>query len=248
MNEPVSGMSPKSTFLMGILGGIALVSSIGFFILLPKVLSNSGGGGSSEGNTKGAALAPTPLPDDGDDTAPQAAASLPEVSKEDYVRGDANAPITIIEYSDFECPFCLRHLPTVNRILSEYKGKVRLVYRHFPLSFHPQAQKAAEAYECAGEQGGADKAYSMHDKIFEANEQQIMSVEQWKKYATELKLNTSKFNDCVDTGKYANKVRQQMAGGSSAGVSGTPATFVNGRIVSGAVPYETFKSLIDSLL
>lgn len=240
-------LPPKATFIMGLLGGVAVVSTIGFFILLPKVLGNRGennNGSNGLGNTAPSApsvAAPTPR-------VAVDAGKVPPITKEDYVRGDANAPVTMVEYSDFECPFCLRHLPNIERVLSEYKGKVKLVYRHFPLSFHPQAQKAAEAYECAGEQGGAEKAYLMHDKIFESNQNQTMGVDQWKKIAKDIKLNSKKFDDCLDTGKFANKIRQQMAGGSAAGVSGTPATFINGQLVSGAVPYEQLKSVIDGQL
>lgn len=243
MAENQSQLSPKITFILGLLGGVAIISTIGFFTLLPKVY------GDKEGKILGAATdtAPTPqataFPEPTQATADPA--KLPTVSDSDYIRGDKNAKITLIEYSDFECPFCLRHLPTIEKILSEYKGKVRLVYRHFPLSFHPQAQKAAEAFECAGEQG---KPYEMHDKIFEANEARNMNVETWKKIAKDLGLNTSKFNNCLDTGKYVNKISNQQNEGAQAGVEGTPATFVNGRLVSGAVPYEQFKVIIDSLL
>lgn len=244
MAENQQAMSPKITFILGLLGGVAIISTVGFFTLLPKIY------GDKEGKILGAATnsSPTPSatvaqkPPDGSTGDP---IKLPPVSSSDYIRGSDNAKITLIEYSDFECPFCLRHEPTIKKILSEYAGKVKLVYRHFPLSFHPQAQKAAEAYECAGEQG---KAYEMHDKIFEANAAQNMSIDTWKKIAKDLKLNATKFNDCLDSGKYVSKIQDEQNGGIQAGVEGTPATFVNGRMVSGAVPYEQFKSIIDSVL
>ena len=131
------------------------------------------------------------------------------------------------------------------QILEDYKGKVRFIFKHFPLSFHANAQKAAEAAECAGEQG---RFWEMHDKIFEANESGTMSVSQWKTAAKALGLNTSKFNDCLDSGKYADQVAADMAEGQAAGVTGTPGTFVNGDLVKGAVPYEQLKSIIDSKL
>ena len=165
------------------------------------------------------------------------------IAKSDHVRGDFNAPITLVEFSDFECPFCERHYPTMNQILSNYQGKVRLVYKHFPLSFHPNAQKAAESSECAGEQ---DKFWEYHDKLF-ANQANGFSADKFKQWAVELKLNAKKFNDCLDDGKYAAKVQADFQEGSQKGVSGTPATFVNGQLVSGAVPYESFKQIIDSL-
>lgn len=182
--------------------------------------------------------APSPAPE-----APAAKQSF-NITKNDHVRGDFNAPITLVEFSDFECPFCERHYPTGNQILSNYKGKVRLVYKHFPLSFHPNAQKAAEASECASEQG---KFWEYHDKLF-TNQPGGLSTDKFKQWAGELKLNTKNFNDCLDTGKYAAKVRADSQEGSQKGVNGTPATFINGELVSGAVPYEQFKQIIDSLL
>jgi protein-disulfide isomerase/copper chaperone CopZ len=168
-----------------------------------------------------------------------------EITTKDHVKGDFNAPITLVEFSDFECPFCERHYPTLNRILNEYKGKVRLVYKHFPLSsIHPNAQKAAEASECAAEQG---KFWEYHDKLFE-NQRSGFSVEKFKQWAKELGLDTTKFNDCLDSGKYAQKVKDDYQEGLQKGVSGTPSVFVNGELIVGAVPYEVLKQKIDSLL
>lgn len=242
-------MSLKASFLLGLFGGVAVISTIGFFIILPRVL-NTGGGALSDNSLGKAPNTGDLLPPDTGNQAPKPQANISPVTKDDHIRGDMNAAITLVEYSDFECPFCLRHQPTLNKVLSEYKGQVRLVYRHFPLNFHPQAQKAAEASECASEQG---KFWEMHDKIFEANAQGKMSVDQWKTYAKEMRLNTKKFNECLDTGKYAGKVQQQYKDGASAGVEGTPATFVNGQLISGAIPFDDpkqpdFKEIIESLL
>lgn len=167
-----------------------------------------------------------------------------EITKNDHILGDFNAPITLVEFSDFECPFCERHYPTLKKILNDYKGKVRLVYKHFPLSFHPNAQKAAEASECADEQG---KFWEYHDKLFE-NQPNGYSLEKFKQWAKDLGLNTSKFNECLDSGKYAQKVQADYQEGIQKGVQGTPATFVNGQLVSGALPYEVFKQIIDQEL
>ena len=167
-----------------------------------------------------------------------------KITKDDHVRGDFNAPITLVEFSDFECPFCARHYSTMNKILSEYSGKVKWVFKHFPLRFHPNAQKAAEASECAAEQG---KFWEYHDKLFE-NFSQGYSLEKFKQWAKDLGLNSGKFNDCLDSGKFAQKVQADYQEGIQKGVKGTPATFVNGRLVSGALPYEVFKQIIESLL
>jgi protein-disulfide isomerase len=132
----------------------------------------------------------------------------------------------------------------LNKILSDYKGKVRLVYKHFPLGFHPNAQKAAEASECADEQG---KFWEYHDKLFE-NQANGLSIDKFKQWAKDLGLDTNKFNDCLDSGKYAQKVQADYQEGAQKGVDGTPATFINGKLITGALPYESFKQRIDGLL
>ena len=173
------------------------------------------------------------------------AAQAFEIAEDNHIRGDFNAPITLVEFSDFECPFCARHYPTLTKILDDYKGKVRLVYKHFPLVFHPNGQKAAEASECADEQG---KFWEYHDKLFENLAVSGYSLENFKQWAKDLGLNSENFNDCLDSGKFAQKVKDDSQEGLQKGVNGTPATFVNGQLVSGALPYESFKQIIDSLL
>ena len=165
---------------------------------------------------------------------------------DDAVLGDENAKVTMIEFSDYECPFCGRHFEqTYPQIKKEYidTGKVKLVFRDFPLSFHPQAQKAAEAAECAGEQG---KYFEMHDKLY--SNQESLSVDNYKKWAKEIGLDTVKFNDCLDSGKMASEIAKDMADGTSYGVKGTPGFFINGKPVSGAQPFSVFKQAIDAEL
>jgi protein-disulfide isomerase len=160
--------------------------------------------------------------------------------------GDAKAPVTIIEFSDFECPFCGRYVTqTYPQIKKDYvdTGKVRIVFRDYPLPFHSNAQKAAEAAECADDQG---KFWEMHSKLF--SNQQALSVANLKKYAGELALDQTKFDECLDSGKHAAEVQQDLADGSAAGVSGTPSFFVNGMLLVGAQPYSEFKKLIDAEL
>ncbi len=158
-------------------------------------------------------------------------------------KGPASAPVTIIEFSDFECPFCGRAEDTVKRVMKEYDGKVRLVYRDFPLPMHPQAQKAAEAAQCAGDQG---KYWEMHEKLF-AN-QTALQPAQLKGYAKDLQLNQAKFDQCLDSGEKAKVVDENRKAGEKVGVTGTPAFFVNGYQLTGAQPFEEFKSLIDQEL
>lgn len=157
--------------------------------------------------------------------------------------GPKDAPIKIVEFTDYQCPFCGKARPTVNQVLAEYKGKVRYVLRDFPLSFHKDALKAHEAARCAGEQ---NKVWEMNKKLFD--NQRAIKVEDLKKYAGELKLKMEPFNQCLDSGKYAETIRQNQEYGEKVGVSGTPAFFINGRMISGARPFPAFKEIIDNEL
>ena len=167
--------------------------------------------------------------------------------------GDPNAPVTVVEFSDFQCPFCRRfYTDTVQDLKTNYidTGKVYFVYKHFPLSFHPAAQKSAESVECANEQG---KWVELHDKLFDEQGKEGQGTVQYttndiKTWASEIVDDASAFNTCLDSSKYASKVASDMAEGQSLGVSGTPASFVNGILISGAQPYATFKNLVDSEL
>jgi protein-disulfide isomerase len=158
-------------------------------------------------------------------------------------RGPENAPVQIIEFSDFECPFCFRVTPTVASLLEAYGDRVRLVYRHYPLPNHPNARPAAEAAACAHEQG---KFWEYHDRLF-ANQQQLGAAD-LKKHAVELGLDAGKFNACVDSRKYQKDVDADMDAAQALGVSGTPHFFINGRPLSGAQPIENFRAIIDDEL
>lgn len=175
------------------------------------------------------------------------ATELKEISiDDDAVKGNPQAKVTIVEFSDFECPFCGKYYrETEFQIMKDYvdTGKVRYVFRDSPLDFHKSAQKAAEAAECAGEQG---KYWEMHDYLFQ--NQDYLAVENLKGYAKDLKLDTTKFNDCLDKSKMAEEVKKDLADSQKYGVSGTPAFFINGKLISGAQPYGTFKAEIEAAL
>ena len=161
---------------------------------------------------------------------------------DDAIKGDINAPVTIIEFSDYECPFCGRFFEQTLQLLDEKfikTGKVKLVYRDFPLDIHPNAQKAAEAAECAGEQG---KYYEMHDKLFE--NQNKLDINSLKQHAKDVGLNSGDFNACLDSGKMSDEVLKDFIDGQSYGVTGTPTFFVNGRPVLGAQPFSEFEKII----
>lgn len=158
--------------------------------------------------------------------------------------GPADAPVTIVEFSDFECPFCSRVNPTLEQVKQNYGDKVRVVFRQFPLAMHPNAQKAAEASLCADDQG---KFWELHDMMFA--DQRNLTVPQIKEKAASIEgLDGEAFNACLDSGEKADEVAADMAAGQQAGVSGTPALFINGRLLSGAQPYEAVSVIIDDEL
>lgn len=166
-----------------------------------------------------------------------------QVEAKGPARGPAAAPVTIVEFSDFQCPYCGREVPVIDRLMKEYDGKVRLVFRHFPLDFHPFAEKAAEAAVCAADQG---KFWELHDKMF--SNQQKLAVDDLKGYAKSVGVDAIKFDKCLDSGEKGDQVRADQKAGTEAGVNGTPAFFINGRQLNGAQPFETFKRVIDEEL
>jgi protein-disulfide isomerase len=166
------------------------------------------------------------------------------IESSDPALGRASAPVTLIEFSDFQCPFCQRVAPTLKKIHETYGDKVRIVWKDFPLTqIHPQAFKASEAAHCAGDQG---KYWEYHDRLF-AN-QQSLQPEDLKKHAAELGLEAGAFSACLDSSKYGERVRDGVAQGTQLGVNSTPTIYINGRMLSGAQPYETFVSVIDEEL
>ena len=166
------------------------------------------------------------------------------VAADDPVLGAANAPVTLVEFSDFQCPFCARVMPTLKKVKEAYGDRVRIVWKDFPLTtIHPQAFKAAEAAQCAREQG---KFWELHDQLF-ANQQELQPGD-LKKYAAAVGVDVAKFNACFDASKYGERVQQQMQAGNQLGVQSTPSIFINGRLVSGAQPYEVFTAIIDDEL
>ena len=239
---------PKMSFYVGAAAGIALFTTIGFIIMLFNFLGDGDGGsriaGSGSNNNIAAAPSPSAPTPSAPSPSPSGGVVDVQLTDADHVRGNPNAPITIVEFSDFECPFCQRFHPTVQQALDEYGDDVRWVYKHFPLdSIHPQARPAANAAECAGEQG---KFWEFGDELFV--NQSRLGDSYYKELARELGLNGSQFDSCVDGNKYADKVNADYQAGLAAGVQGTPASFINGRMISGAQPYSAVKAAIDSLL
>ncbi len=156
--------------------------------------------------------------------------------------GGQKAAVTIIEFSDYECPFCKRAEQTVEKVMGAYGDKVRLVYRDFPLAFHAHARGASDAANCAGAQG---KFWEYHSKLFAS---QDLSPDKLKTLAGDVGLDKPKFEECLAKQEFKAKIDKDIEDGGNAGVTGTPAFFINGRMISGAQPFEKFKEVIDEEL
>jgi protein-disulfide isomerase len=258
----------KKLELISILLGVVLVVSIlNTFMVLglgQQIASLDGTGtgnlaGNSAGGT-GKLKETAPLGGtNGGDTGPAGEVNLTD---DDAFLGPADAKVTVVEFSDFECPYCAAAMDLHEGLISQFKardpsweaavpklkelalqGKIKFVYRDFPLSIHRNAQKAAEAAECAKEQG---KFWEMHDSLFEISGS--LSVTAMKQIAKDIGLNSAEFDDCLDSGAMVPEVQKDLADGTSLGVSGTPAFFVNGTLVSGAQPFSAFEQVINAEL
>lgn len=178
--------------------------------------------------------------------------SIPTVTKGDNIRGSLDAEIFLVEYSDFECPFCQSFHPTMKQVIDEYGDKVAWVYRHLPLTnIHSKAQKSAEAGECVAELGGNESFWSFADKIFE--KMPDLELSGLAALAGELGLNKTAVQDCIDSGKYKDLVEGQMNEAFGSGISGTPGTVIITKdgerdLIGGALPFDQVKSQIDALL
>jgi protein-disulfide isomerase len=152
--------------------------------------------------------------------------------------------VTLVEFTDFHCPFCGRAVATLKDVMREYDGKIRWVFRDFPIaSLHPMAAKAAEAARCAGEQG---KFWEYHDLLFVGQSQ--ATIEDFKRSAEQLKLDSKRFGQCLDSGKHQAAVEADVQEGARLGVTGTPTFFINGRILVGAQPLESFRRIVEAEL
>lgn len=161
------------------------------------------------------------------------------------VMGEKDAPVTIVEFSDFQCPYCAKAAETVDQIKKDYGKKVKVVFKQFPLPFHSQAKQAASAALCAWEQK-PEYFWKMHDELFD--DQSKLGKEDLTNTAKKIGVNEQKFTACLESGKYADMVNQDIEQGKELGVKSTPTFFVNGKLLQGAQPYEAFKEVIDEEL
>lgn len=176
--------------------------------------------------------------------------------KDDHWRGSTNARYVWVEYSDFECPFCKTVHPSMLKLADAYKDQIAWVYRQFPLSFHQNAEKEAEASECMAEQGGNDAFWNFADKIFERTTSNGtgFALDQLGPLAAEIGLNQTQFQQCLDSGKYTNKVKSSLSDASQAGIQATPTGVIydmkTGKtlLVEGALPYDSLKQQLDTFI
>ena len=251
MEQPTSqslfnGASPKLTFIFGLAVGIAgtAILSLGLYFFV--------GTGTGSKSTDTVSAATTNSNTTG---GTQTYGNVKAVSKDDYILGDKNAKVTLIEYSDLECPYCKTFHPTITQVLNDYKGKVNMVYRQFPLSFHQNASKEAEAALCIGDLGGASKYFDFIDKVFQRTTSNGtgFALTALGPLAKEVGVNQAKFQDCLDSGKMAARVTAEENDGSQAGATGTPTTFIvkDGKTVTaipGAYTSDQVKALVDQAL
>ncbi len=162
----------------------------------------------------------------------------------DHYKGNDNASVTVMEYSDFQCPACGRIQPAIERVMQTYGGRIKFVYRHFPLTnVHPYAWKAAEASECADEQ---EKFWEYHNMLF--GNQNALTIDDLKRYASQIGMNADSFSACLDSGAMSKYVQRDSQRALNAGARGTPEFFINGELMTGALTFESFKTGIEKNL
>jgi len=247
----------KVAFFSGLVAGIMAFATVGFVLMLVGGTDLSK---LSFGFGKSAAFAAKPSAQVNSNTNTAPAANkldqLPPITKGDHVRGDlAKAKIALIEYSDYECPFCKSFHTTLQGVVKKYGNDVAWIYRYFPLSFHQNAEKEAEAAECVAQLGGNTAFWNFTDKIYERTTSNGtgFALTALGPLAKEVGVDQKKFQDCLDSGKNAKLVADEQAGGEASGVSGTPGTIIitkDGRtdMVSGAQSLATVEGQIDALL
>ncbi|MDD5317668.1 MAG: thioredoxin domain-containing protein [Candidatus ainarchaeum sp.] len=196
-------------------------------------------------NFTAAPAGPTPTPAATPTPAPTQAPANLDVAGRPFT-GNASAKVTIIAFSDFQCPYCGRAETTMKALRTEYAGKLKYVFMNFPLGFHQYAEKAAEGFECAADQGD-DKAFALHDAMF--SNQDALTLDDIKGYAAAIQgMDAAAFNSCLDSGRKAQSVASQTALGTANGVDGTPTFFINGKAIVGAQAQSVFKAAIDQAL
>jgi protein-disulfide isomerase len=243
-------MQNRTTMILFV---VILILAFAVGAMWQKINALQGGGGRSATQTPTATTQPERL--SGGKISADKAKLIPEVSDGEHIRGATDPEIYLIEYSDFECPYCKRFHPTAQQALEEYGDKMAWVYRQFPLvQLHKQAPQEAQASECVADLGGNDAFWKFADLIYEETPSNDgLDLDKLPDYAAQAGVDKSAFEDCLDSGKFEDKVNQQEQGGIKAGVNGTPGSFIVNKkgeawFVPGALPYENLKQMIDEAL
>ena len=197
----------------------------------------------------------TPAATDSTTATTTSSGPLTSVTATDHIEGTTKAKVELVEYADLECPFCKEYNPEMQQVVKDFGDKVAWIYRPYPLSFHQNAEKEAEAQECVADQGGNAAFWKFSDAIFQQTTSNGtgFALTALEPLAVSEGLNGTTFNDCLNSGKYAQKVAKSEADGTTAGVTGTPATFLiaNGgtpQLIQGAVPLTQLESLVKAAL
>ncbi len=250
----------KSDNLLDKLVPILLISSIGLAFVVGVLWQKVAGLEGSKGLSAGVTTTPSPQNEQqlGAEAEPtngklseEQAAKIAAIEDDDHIRGSKDAKVYLIEYSDYECPFCSRFHDTAKQVMDEYGDSVAWVYRHFPLDqLHPKARPAAVASECVAELGGSDAFWKFTDEIYTDQAGKLADIES---VAVNSGVNLSAFQSCVESGKYDDRVSNDISEGGSAGVRGTPGNFIvndkgDAWFIPGAYPFESLKVTIDEAL
>jgi len=254
-DDLINKLSPKTSFWTGVVGGILVLCTIGFLVMLVGFLS--GGDFSFKSVKKADTTKATdtfkPIADPAGSDVPTVVKIAP-ITDKDHIRGKANAKVVLVEYSDTECPFCKQHHEVLRGLMEQYGKDVAWIYRHFPLdSLHSKARKEAEATECAASLGGNDVFWKYLDEVFARTPSNNGLPETaLSEIAVFVGLDRSKFDSCLSSGKFADVVQAQYEDAVAAGGNGTPYTVMvaggKNTPINGAVPVTQLKSIIDSAL
>lgn len=243
--------SPKLTFWFGFFVGAGLLTLIGFVFLLVMMVKGIDLGSSKTSNKTSTATTTNTNTTTTTTTTPTLvdAADI-TIGDDDYVRGNPDASVTLVEFTDLECPFCKKFHPSLKNVMDANEGDIRWVYKHFPLSFHPEAKPAAIAAECAGKLGGNDTFWSFVDTMYD--NQNDLGDDLYKKVAADLGLDADEFATCLDSGEFDAKIAADQKLGQSVGVGGTPSTYVIAGDVAeklnGAVPQSEVEAAVADAL